>query len=173
MEPRPCGVFFLGGKPTQVADRGKKIAPRSVGPPAARSAEFSSTIALIMGVPSPSRYAAKRGSMSNLKRALGAFQICSGRVSGRSLHCRSGRRKSTPAYARECRSAAKILRHFCALESSLAGGVLVEISGRLTALLGEQAYKVRGVWGKMVAEARYRRSPRPEKPVFSLQLALN
>ncbi|NUJ81294.1 recombinase family protein [Methylocystis sp. FS] len=34
------------------------------------------------------------------------------------------------------------------------GGVQVEISGRLTALLGEQAYpnRVRGVWGKMVAE---------------------
>ena len=35
-----------------------------------------------------------------------------------------------------------------------SGGVQVEISGRLTALLGERAYpnKVRGVWGKMVAE---------------------
>ena len=34
------------------------------------------------------------------------------------------------------------------------GGVLVEISGRLTALLGEHAYpnRVRGVWGKVVAE---------------------
>jgi site-specific DNA recombinase len=34
------------------------------------------------------------------------------------------------------------------------GGVTVEIVGRLNALLGEQAYpnKVRGVWGKMVAE---------------------
>jgi len=38
---------------------------------------------------------------------------------------------------------------------------VVEIAGRLTALLGEQAYPhgVKGVWGKMVAEARYRRSP--------------
>jgi len=32
--------------------------------------------------------------------------------------------------------------------------VTVEITGRLNALLGEQAYpnRVRGVWGKMVAE---------------------
>lgn len=39
-------------------------------------------------------------------------------------------------------------------DSSRAGGVQVEVSGRLTALLGEQAYpnRVRGVWGKMVAE---------------------
>ena len=39
-------------------------------------------------------------------------------------------------------------------DSTRAGGVQVEISGRLTALLGEQAYpnRVRGVWGKMVAE---------------------
>ena len=35
-----------------------------------------------------------------------------------------------------------------------SGGVEVEIVGRLTALLGENAYPngVRGVWGKMVAE---------------------
>ena len=34
------------------------------------------------------------------------------------------------------------------------GGVVVEITGRLNALLGEQGYpdKVRGVWGRMVAE---------------------
>jgi site-specific DNA recombinase len=33
------------------------------------------------------------------------------------------------------------------------GGVVVEIAGRLNALLGENAYpnKVRGVWGKVVA----------------------
>ena len=39
-------------------------------------------------------------------------------------------------------------------DSSRPGGVAVEISGRLNALLGEQAYpnKVRGVWGKVVAE---------------------
>jgi len=39
-----------------------------------------------------------------------------------------------------------------------SGGVEVEIVGRLTALLGEKAYpnSVRGVWGKMVAEERYR-----------------
>jgi site-specific DNA recombinase len=39
-------------------------------------------------------------------------------------------------------------------DPSRPGGVVVEINGRLNALLGEQAYpnKVRGVWGKMVAE---------------------
>ncbi len=39
-------------------------------------------------------------------------------------------------------------------DGARAGGVQVEISGRLTALLGEQAFpnRVRGVWGKMVAE---------------------
>ena len=39
-------------------------------------------------------------------------------------------------------------------DSTKAGGVEVEIVGRLTALLGEKAYPngVRGVWGRMVAE---------------------
>ena len=39
-------------------------------------------------------------------------------------------------------------------DPSRLGGVVVEVTGRLNALLGEQAYpnKVRGVWGKMVAE---------------------
>jgi site-specific DNA recombinase len=39
-------------------------------------------------------------------------------------------------------------------DPSRLGGVAVEIAGRLNALLGERAYpnKVRGVWGKMVAE---------------------
>jgi site-specific DNA recombinase len=39
-------------------------------------------------------------------------------------------------------------------DPSRHGGVAVEIVGRLNALLGEEAYpnKVRGVWGKMVAE---------------------
>lgn len=39
-------------------------------------------------------------------------------------------------------------------DNSREGGVQVEIAGRLTALLGEKAYpnKIRGVWGKMVAE---------------------
>jgi site-specific DNA recombinase len=39
-------------------------------------------------------------------------------------------------------------------DHSRLGGVQVEISGRLTALLGDQAYpnRVKGVWGKMVAE---------------------
>ena len=34
------------------------------------------------------------------------------------------------------------------------GGVVVEITGRLNALLGEKAFPngVKGVWGKMVAE---------------------
>ena len=42
-------------------------------------------------------------------------------------------------------------------DSSRPGGVAVEISGRLNALLGERAYpnKVRGVWGKVVAEEGY------------------
>jgi hypothetical protein len=39
-------------------------------------------------------------------------------------------------------------------DHSRLGGVTVEIAGRLNALLGEQAFpnRVRGVWGKMVAE---------------------
>jgi site-specific DNA recombinase len=39
-------------------------------------------------------------------------------------------------------------------DPSRVGGVVVEIAGRLNALLGEKAYPngVRGVWGKMVAE---------------------
>ncbi|VFU11149.1 protein of unknown function [Methylocella tundrae] len=39
-------------------------------------------------------------------------------------------------------------------DASRPGGVLVEIAGWLTALLGEQAYpnQVKGVWGRMVAE---------------------
>ena len=43
---------------------------------------------------------------------------------------------------------------------SKPGGVIVEIVGRLNALLGEQAYpnRVRGVWGSMVAEERIRRN---------------
>jgi hypothetical protein len=55
------------------------------------------------------------------------------------------------------------------------GGVQVEIAGRLTAPLGERAYpnRVKGVWGKMVAEVRYRRSPRRDAPAFSLELALS
>lgn len=50
-----------------------------------------------------------------------------------------------------------------------AGGVQVEIAGRLTALLGEKAYPNRkGVWGKMVAEVRYSYSP-PETAEFPLR----
>jgi len=39
-------------------------------------------------------------------------------------------------------------------DASRIGGVIVEIAGRLNALLGEQAHpdKARGVWGKLVAE---------------------
>ncbi|CCJ07336.1 recombinase family protein [Methylocystis sp. SC2] len=39
-------------------------------------------------------------------------------------------------------------------DNARTGGVQVEITGRLSALLGEQAFpnRVRGVWGKMVAE---------------------
>jgi hypothetical protein len=46
-------------------------------------------------------------------------------------------------------------------DHSRLGGVTVEITGRLNALLGEQAYpnRIRGVWGKMVAEECYRLSP--------------
>jgi site-specific DNA recombinase len=44
---------------------------------------------------------------------------------------------------------------------SKPGGVEVEIAGRLTALLGEADLPngVKGVWGKMAAEERYRLSP--------------
>ena len=51
-------------------------------------------------------------------------------------------------------------------DPSRPGGVMIEIVGRLNALLGEQAYpnKVRGVWGKMVAGERFDNGP-PEKPV--------
>ena len=53
-------------------------------------------------------------------------------------------------------------------DSSRPGGVAVEISGRLNALLGEQAYpnKVRGVWGKVVAEVRYIAIPTIDNAVF-------
>ncbi len=39
-------------------------------------------------------------------------------------------------------------------DPSRPGGVQIEVAGRLNALLGEEAYpnRVRGVWGKMVAE---------------------
>jgi site-specific DNA recombinase len=42
-------------------------------------------------------------------------------------------------------------------DHSRPGGVTIETTGRLNALLGEQAYpnRVRGVWGRMVAEVRY------------------
>ncbi|WP_159587130.1 recombinase family protein [Chelativorans xinjiangense] len=57
-------------------------------------------------------------------------------------------------------------------DPSRKGGIEIEISGRLTALLGEKAYPngVKGVWGKVVAEVRYRRSPRQQEPVFSLEI---
>ena len=55
-------------------------------------------------------------------------------------------------------------------DPSRPGGVTIEIAGRLNALLGEQAYpnKVRGVWGKVVAGARFGINPRQELPVFSM-----
>jgi site-specific DNA recombinase len=45
--------------------------------------------------------------------------------------------------------------------SSHPGRVTVQISGRLNALLDENAYpnKVRGVWGRMVARERFRSDP--------------
>lgn len=44
----------------------------------------------------------------------------------------------------------------------VAGGVKIEIEGRLSALLGEAAFpnRVSGVWGAMVAEERYIPTPR-------------
>jgi hypothetical protein len=53
-------------------------------------------------------------------------------------------------------------------DPSRPGGVAVEIVGRLNALLGEEAYpnKVRGVWGKMVAEVRYIATPTIEEAFF-------
>jgi hypothetical protein len=53
-------------------------------------------------------------------------------------------------------------------DNSRPGGVTVEIAGRLNPLLGEQAYpnKVRGVWGKMVAEVRYIALPTMDDAVF-------
>jgi len=49
------------------------------------------------------------------------------------------------------------------------GGVLVEIAGRLNALLGENAYpnKVRGVWGKVVAGDRYTAIPTYDSALFA------
>lgn len=46
-------------------------------------------------------------------------------------------------------------------DSARAGGLQVEIAGRLTAPLGEQAHpnRIRGVWGRMVAEGRYTAIP--------------
>src|SRR5882757_7909550 len=53
-------------------------------------------------------------------------------------------------------------------DPSRPGGVTIEITGRLNALLGEHAYpnKVRGVWGKMVAGERFIRLP-PSISAFS------
>jgi hypothetical protein len=45
---------------------------------------------------------------------------------------------------------------------------MVDIAGRLTALLGAQAY-VNGAKGVMVAEARYSHSPPPEIAEFPLR----
>jgi site-specific DNA recombinase len=53
------------------------------------------------------------------------------------------------------------------------GGVAVEIAGRLNALLGEKAYpnQVKGVWGKVVAGARYIARPTISGPLFSYRRA--
>ena len=46
-------------------------------------------------------------------------------------------------------------------DNSKQGGVIVEIAGRLNTLLGENAYpnRVKGVWGSLVAEECFIRSP--------------
>jgi site-specific DNA recombinase len=51
---------------------------------------------------------------------------------------------------------------------SRPGGVEVEISGRLTALLGDMAFpnSIMGEWGKLVAEARHIASPTMENALF-------
>ncbi|MGO9847010.1 MAG: hypothetical protein ACLPKT_10530 [Methylocella sp.] len=58
-------------------------------------------------------------------------------------------------------------------DTSRPGGVEVQIAGRLTALLGAPAYPngVKGVWGKVVAEVRYRQSPRRDFPSFTVDLS--
>ncbi|MCW1997013.1 hypothetical protein [Bradyrhizobium diazoefficiens] len=58
-------------------------------------------------------------------------------------------------------------------DPSRLGGVTVEISGRLNALLGEKAFpnQVKGVWGKMVAGERYLRSPRQFSAEFTVSVA--
>ena len=58
-------------------------------------------------------------------------------------------------------------------DTSRPGGVEVYIAGRLNALLGAQDYPngVKGVWGKVVAEVRYRRSPRQDLPAFTVNVA--
>ena len=58
-------------------------------------------------------------------------------------------------------------------DTSRPGGVEVEIAGRLTALLGAPAYPngVKGAWGKVVAEVRYRQSPRRDFPSFTVDLS--
>jgi hypothetical protein len=47
----------------------------------------------------------------------------------------------------------------------------VEARGRIAALLGLDVYPQGRTSGKMVAEVRYRRSPRQDLPLFTLQLA--
>ena len=57
-------------------------------------------------------------------------------------------------------------------DMSRTGGVEVEIAGRLTHLLGPKAFPqgVRAVWGAMVAEGRYRRSPRQDCGTFEIAM---
>ena len=58
-------------------------------------------------------------------------------------------------------------------DPSRLGGVTVEISGRLNALLGEKAFpnQVKGVWGKMVAGERYMGKPTTVEALFSYRRA--
>jgi site-specific DNA recombinase len=53
------------------------------------------------------------------------------------------------------------------------GGVAVEITGRLNALIGEEAYpnRVKGVWGKVVAGVRYTAKRTISKALFSYRRA--
>ena len=101
-----------------------------------------------------------------------------GGVAARRHHARTGRRLSSAsrALAVDAVQRHRLRRHARAAlagraDTSKPGGVEVEIVGRLTALLGENAYPngVRGVWGKMVAEERYRLYPHPHNVCYRLR----
>jgi hypothetical protein len=82
---------------------------------------------------------------------------------------RTGAGDSEAAGARELIEAVTVFR-----DHSRPRRVTVEITGRLNALLGEQAYpnRARGVWGKMVAKERSI-SPRgfPQELVYLFDVA--